>query len=236
MPNVFDYKYWTKIQWPEKEKHFWRNFVPINDSIFLGLGGDDDKTNLLSVIYPYKNEIKELNIEYPDDRNPVKKIIKRGVYNNGELSKRRSDNQYLYTCLMGNYAEIITLDSQANVSGRKVIVDDFPIYKAAPDGLNPLYENESLTGLYSYVTDQKIYLMQTPYNKEEYFKSTDYKGYPKYYSDALYIFDWEGRFIKAYTLDKPICSFAVDEKDSFLIGITMNLKDGEFYMEKYFLN
>ncbi len=66
---------------------------------------------------------------------------------------------------MGNYAEIITLDSQAYISDRKVIADHFPIYKTAPDGLNPFYENESLTGLYSYVTDQRIYLMQTPYNK-----------------------------------------------------------------------
>ena len=228
--DIYNQDAWKKIHFPEvKELQLWRTFISTGNNAFIGLGGIANESNMLSVIYPEKTEITELNVKFPEDGIDSKPLTKRLVYNNGSISKRQfTGNYFLYHCEEGEYAEIISLDSQMNVKSRKAIVNNYPIYEILPDGINLRYIRKEFNGLKSYVTDKYVYLLPFSYPREN-----NYKGYPKGYSDILYVYDWEGNFIQSYELDKPIATFVVNDSDSFIIAITMDNETGEFCFEKF---
>lgn len=231
--NIDDYNNWIELPMAISEKEYvWKKFIEQDSTMIIALGGDLYSKGLLSVIYPKENLIKNLDISYPLDNNEAGDGIKRFVYNNGDILKRPQKNEYVYYCSMGNYVEILDISDIYNIK-RRVIVDDYPIYEGS--GLNPQYDNESYTGVKTYVTQNYIYVIPEPYQKKEYLSMLNYKGYPNSYGDQLYIFNWEGDFVHLYELDRPISTFAVVEDDSSLYGATESLKDGEIYIVKYSL-
>lgn len=64
--------------------------------------------------------------------------------------------------------------------------------------------------------------MPYPLRNKDFIDKNDYKGYPTYYNNELYVFNWEGDFVKSYTLDKLIANFVVPEDDSYVLGSTID--------------
>jgi len=228
--DIYNQETWKEIHFPYvKESQLWQTFISIENNTFIGLGGIMNRNNMLSVIYPEKNKITELYVDFPEDGIVSKSLTKRLVYNNGNILKRPFIDYYLlYYCEEGQYAEIISLDDQMNVKNRKPIVNNYPIYEIRSDGINLKYIRKEFNGLKSYVTDKYIYLLPFSYSTKN-----NYKGYPNGYSDFLYVYDWDGNFIQSYKLDKPIATFVVDESNSFIIAITTNNETGEFFFVKF---
>lgn len=211
--NLFNIKMWKELNFPQFEKSSWKTFIPLSDSIFIALGGNYDNSNLLSTINLNNGTMTELNIKFPQDKMDVKPFIKRQVYHEGGLLKRPSGNRFLYYCTnLGNYAEIITLNDDMSVI-QENIANDFPVYKTAPDGINLESDMKTLRGMEVYITDNYVYLLPNFRNKTEY-SEDDYYNHSEY----LFIYDWNGNFIKSYHLNIPIRCFIVDENDSYILG------------------
>lgn len=224
---------WKKHNLSNESKYVWTKFIPIADNLFIGLGGSIDNDNLLCEVNLQTGTIKDVRLKFPNDGVEAKNIVKRYVYNDGNLLKRPSSNQYLYYCTnWGNYAEIITLDEQNNFKSRKTIADNYPIYKTNADGINRESLPENLMGIKAYTTEDYIYLLPNFKNKKEYLQWAN-NGFPADYNNQIFLFDWNGRFIKTYILSKPIIHFIVDSKDKFLIGISLSLDTDEYSFEKY---
>ena len=231
--NLFNVNTWKKIPVPSFEKTYWRSFTPVSDSLLIALGGNIDKMNLLSIIDLKTKSMKELAIPFPQDGIDVAPLTKRFVYNSGELLKRPSANQFLYYCKnWGNYAEIITLEDGKPVH-RKIISEDYPIYRTAANGIDSQSDKGTLMGMISYVTNKYIYIMPDFRNKEEYLNNNKNKNYPNDHLDMMYIFDWEGQFVKLYKLSKPIGCFVVTPDDSFILGSCDDFKSGDLSIEKF---
>jgi len=237
--NLYNPESWENMVCPQRKNFYWSMqnniFALLNDSTVVGLGGDNNGSNLLSMFTFGGDTIIDLPVSLPDDRNTSNPMIRRFVYNEGAIRKRESANQILYHCYKGNYAEIITFGEDYTTT-RKVLVNDYPLYKTAKDGFNRAYLRDCLMGLKAYTTDRFIYLFSCPFRLEEELKHLKYKEYPPTFNDYIYVFDWEGNYVKSYFLDTPIDYFVVNQDDSFLLGSTCDLETGDYYVKKFSLN
>lgn len=51
-------------------------------------------------------------------------------------------------------------------------------------------------------------------------KKVDPEQYKIYLNDSIFVFDWDGNFVRSYNLDIPIFTFAIDEENNKIYGIT----------------
>lgn len=229
--NLFNTATWEIITFPTIEKSFLTSFIPINENSFIGLGGSLERSNLLSIMHSESNTMEDLKISYPDDGINVEPITKRFVYNYGSLLKRPSTNDFIYYCTnWGNYAEIIKFDEGVS---QKTIVANYPKYKLAKDGMNSESEMQTLMGMRSYVTDKYIYLLPNFKTKEEFVNGeNDRSPYSVFHMDRIYVFDWEGNYVKAYRLKVPIMQHVVKD-DEYIIGTSVDPESGDIVFAKF---
>ncbi|MDH6313867.1 hypothetical protein M2137_002658 [Parabacteroides sp. PFB2-10] len=231
--NLYQKENWTKFKSSSFNDYFLGTnggFATMGDSAYVIVGGGLDKTNMLSVVHKEKDIIIDTNASFPEDNCYAEIITKRVIYNNGGIRSRGIGNQYLYYGWSGNYAEIFSFKNVHEVS-RKSVVNDFTIYTTSDDGMNPKGDIENLRGLKAYTTNKYIYLMPYPLRNKDFIDKNDYKGYPNFYNEDIFVFDWEGNFVKSYTLDKLINTFVISEDDSSLFGITAD-ENGEYQILK----
>lgn len=173
-----------------------------------------------------------MDFSFPTFSSPTDlKVADHLVYGNASLAKHPLLSKLVYTCRYGRFVEILETNG-AQITKRIPIFNKYPIYKVK--GSNFKTEDNCLQGAVTQVTKNRIYCLLTPYTKKEAKENTTYKGMPNYYSDELHVFDWDGKLIKTYQLDMPICSFCVDETDSILLGSTLQGED--FAVRKYKLD
>ncbi|MBE8722331.1 hypothetical protein C4F40_16520 [Sphingobacterium sp. Ka21] len=231
--NIFDESTWKSIAFPVFEHATFSSFVPLTDSIFLAMGGDYDRINLLSIVQAGNKEYKALDMDYPKDGIKAEAIVKRGVYNYGGILMHPSTNKLVYYCTnWGNYAEIID-NKNFKFSTFQVMTADYPIYKVAKDGMNMESENNTLMGMRAQSSEQYIYLLPNFHNKEAYLKDDPNRIYPTDHLDKVYVYDWEGNSVKAYKLDKPVTEFVVDPGDTYLLGSSVDTESGDIVFVRF---
>lgn len=227
---------WNKHSLPNKPKYVWKMLLPLSDTLLIGIGGATNNNDLMSKVNIKTKIINGFGVELPNDGVKADDIVKRYVYNDGELLKRPSSNQYLYYCTnWGNYAEILTLDKQNNLKNRKIIADVYPDYTTHEDGMNRKSLPKNLMGMRAYSTESYIYILPNFKNREDFFARSEDDDYPSRYSNKLYKFEWDGNFVEAYTLSKPINYFVIDPQDKFLIGMSLDLETSDYTFEKFLL-
>jgi len=233
LDNIFTMDSWSTLSFPKFVHSSFSAFVPLSDTDFLGLGGNYDQTNMLSKIHLDTKLVNDLEIDFPHDGINVKPIIKRRVYNYGKLLKNPSSNSYLYYCTnWGNYAEIIKFDDN-NSSHRNVIAGNHPMYRVAADGLNSASNSQTLMGMTASVTENYIYLLPNFRTKDEYLKKDINLLYPTDHADKVYVFDWEGNYVKAYQLDKSIRELVISRDDLYLLGSSVDPDSGDIIFIRF---
>lgn len=227
---------WNKKRFPKLSESVWSKIIPLSDSIFIGLGGNIQQDNLLTEINSNTETTNNINVDFPSDGIKADVIVKRYVYNDANLLKRPSSNQYLYYCRnWGNYAEIINLDDNNRLKERKVLFTDYPSYTTASDGVNRESLPDNLLGMYAFSTNKYIYILPNFTRKKDRDQES-INGYPNGYTDLLYVYNWDGTHIKTYKLTKPIKHFIVDSEDNYIVGISIESSSGDYTFEKYLLN
>lgn len=225
--DIYQTQNWSKQNISSPNNYFWSMngaLTTMGDSTYILLGGSLFNTNMLSAIHIAENKVIDNNISFPSDNCDTELIIKRQIYNNGGLRKKTIGNQFLYYCLEGNYAEIISFEN-SNKATRNVIVNNLPTYTTSENGINPKGNENNLRGLKAYTTNNYIYIMPYPLRHKDFIDKNNYKGYPTYYNNDIYVFNWDGKFIKSYTLNKLINTFVVNDDDTYILGITIENED-----------
>ena len=132
-----------------------------------------------------------------------------------------SGSKIVYACSEGRYVSI--LDFSSDTPGEKLIYDEFPVYKAAPDGMNAIRSPKSRRGVYAFATDSLIYISHLENMIEDgRYVPDNYKGYPPYYNDRIEVYDWGGDCIATYILDRPFYNFYVRDDDKSLYTLTID--------------
>lgn len=208
-------------------------FKMIDESSMLFIGGKFDTKELLSIYSIETGEIHSL-LFWPNDKKKIPNQIKQSVYmSNSQLFKKEKSNRFLYKSDNGKV--LVAFDLKCNnVSNLNYIYKEYPDYEIKEDGLNyrVLYPNDkSYEEIEVCVNNDYIYVMTTPniQNKE-------YKGFPYYYGDNVKVFDWNGNKVKEFTTEYPFHSFVVDDTNTFLYTMTLDLDSMEKILVRYSLS
>jgi len=234
LDRVNDLSCYKSFYFPKNNRSVYRDMTLVSGTdSFLVLGGDPTKAGFLSLIDVAKGTAMDINLSLPEDHNRAKNTVKWNLYMQGCILSG-NHNRFLYYCLEGRYAEIINIHNVDSVS-RTVIAYDYPLYREAPDGVRFRREDDSYIGLYSFVTENRIYIMPRLLRNGELKQTDNYKGYPIYYSDELHIFDWDGNYIYSFQFDKPVMGFIVNKDDKYILASSINIEDYELEFERFVL-
>lgn len=229
----FDKDKWEVVDMPLNHNCLlFPNFVMFNDSICIATGGELTDNKILSAINFKRNKVEAINYTFPGIN--VATYVKSAdflVYCDAKLAKHPSLSKFVYTCRLGRFIEILEMDG-THLSKRIPLCADYPVYKASND--RRVIDDRCLRGAVTKVTENYIYCLMTPYTHGEALKENLYKGLPNYFSDILYVFNWDGKLLYKYTLDMPVCSFCIDRNDKYMFASTM--KGEDFVIRKYKLD
>lgn len=231
MSKITNLGLWEVINFPNKGNAIMANRAfPLNDSrIFLKTIGDiatpfafyntnDSVVTFFSFPYP------EIDIE---TSNAQKSII-----HVGEICKHPSKNRILNTLQEGSYARILDVDGN-NIKHVAYIYNELPQYEPDQDGAN-IHPKDNKRGFSCIaVTEKYIYIEKSDFFFSDKKNDNINNGYPLWFDNKIYVFDWEGNPVRKYNLDKYISSFVVDSNDKFIYGQTMDPTNGICTLVKY---
>lgn len=215
------------------DKSAWR-YEDISEAADVPMGGDFDvlqgqyivlgdkygQPNILSSITRGVDISVTPLSWWPQDKYNGSIISKQALYMNASKIFA-SGSKIVYACSEGRYVSI--LDFSSGTPAEKLIYGEFPVYKAAPDGMNAIRSPKSRRGVYAFATDSLIYISPLEYMIEDgRYVPANYKGYPPYYNDRIEVYDWDGDCIATYILDRPFYNFYVRDDDKSLYALTVD--------------
>lgn len=202
----------------------------------------DDRILIVGGVYNTPVILSEINVEgqvavpinfWPEDGFTERFQPKQAIYmGNASLFRNMKTNQLLYTCGKGKYAFIFKIENGKFVQ-EKILFDRFPSYVMSKDGMNYTLDANCEPGFKVVVTDSLIYMRPEEYKIEKGTTPKEYKGYPYYYNDKIYVFNWEGIMVKKYILDTPFHDFIVDKNNQIMYVSTESQENGETIIKRY---
>ncbi len=211
MKDVLNKAKWKLVRFPDPKKGMllFPSIAIMNDSCCVVTGSDVNSESILSYVNLESEEFTELNFKFPGFRTAKDHcVMEHLVYCDAQILKHPSQDKLLYACRSGRYMHILEMKD-------KSIERIIPLFSQEPSyEMSSKYKKlkeDSYRGIIAKVTEDFVYGLVIPYTKKEAKTNKLYKSLPNYFSDQLYVFDWDGNLIKKYLLDRPVCSFEVDE-------------------------
>lgn len=165
--------------------------------------------------------------EYPDDGcNVLPKRLKSYAYL-GDWQKHPREDKFVYFSSYNRYMFITKLEGDT----MKEIASPYrlyPQYSLSEDGQNVSIDAQCYFGVRKmYVTENYIYMLMNDALFGDFKKGKMHDGYSVFYSNEVYVFDWEGRPVKKYRLDHQVGNIWTDENDECLYASTIDPEDPE---------
>lgn len=201
---------------------------------YVMLGEKPGQENIMCVLSRKTSSVTPVHF-WPDDGFDGPGTVKQVRYMLGSVIFCNGD-KVLYVCDEGRYASILNLSGSSVLSETK-IYDEYPQYKDSGDGFNPRRNPDSHIGVNSFATDSLIYVspVECKLDKGKYIPD-NYKGYPPYFTDRIEVYDWDGNYVRTYSLDVPFGNFYVSGDNRFLYTISENPETMFMEIYRYELN
>lgn len=226
---------WNRLDFNKIEKvRYGDGFVRLPNGRILITGGGYDTPVTLSEIDVKNQSVVPIGF-WPEDRFDGRNLVKQSIYiDNATLHRNMKSEQLLYVSGKGKYAFIFRLEKNT-VTQKIMLFDAFPSYMTAEDGINSRLNADCEAGFRVTVTDSLIYMRPEEYEVVRGQMPDNYKGYPYYYNDKVYVFDWNGKMVRKYMLDTPFFDFIIDEGNKRMYASTDDLETGGTIVKRYSL-
>ena len=203
-----------------------RTAVQIDTSLFFVLAGNGNK--IFTLLDTNSSEKKEIG-DYPSEDNLNNKgsdlhTFHRNMAYQGRIRYNKSLKKLVYASRYSEMFEIYNVDG-TNVKLAMGNYSTIPKYKeiVSPSlGRSVVYEdikNGKGRNLWLTVSEKNIFILYQDYSKKE---AIDVDGTVKEIADMVLVFDWDGKPIKAYTLDCFIQTISYDKTTNRLYAIHHN--------------
>lgn len=156
----------------------------------------------------------------------------------GFLHKRPGGDEFVYSIMGGGEYSYIFNIKNSKVQNLSYIYNSPPemIKGADVSGIFNFQVSPDNSGGYSLaVTAERLYYLDQTQNTRtrwlNYEKQAD--GNPLWYSNTIYVYDWDGNPITKYSLDKYIESFTVSSDDSVIYANTTDLEKEESQLLRF---
>lgn len=198
---------------------------PINDSVFICSGMfEEGRYRLLNV-----NSGKSLTkLNYPEDNaHSGESTATKGLAFQSEISVKRDKSGFVAVCSSSSNFEICQiLENDIRLIFTKTHY--FPEYTVINNNVGFHKTNRNAFHSLS-STDNYIYTIYSGRTIEEY-------GSRYYAGNSLLVYDWEGRPITHYSLDRDILSMSFNSAHDIAIGLSINPASGKYEFVKYELS
>jgi hypothetical protein len=148
-----------------------------------------------------------------EDRSPPPNVVKS--VHQGKSTISPDFTKYLQVGLLRDYIEILDLPSGTitSIRGPKQIIPKFEVDYSAG---YPMAQLKDMSRAYFYTSvvagEEYIYSLYFGKSVDLFFQEGEL-------SREIFVFDYTGNLVKTYTLDHPLFSLAVDEKNKRFFGI-----------------
>ena len=223
------------LSWIKGYSYF-SSIYPISGSLFLAISKTKDSGELfrkevLFLVDIIKQTITPVNLVFEDDYG-YEDLIKKIVYtNNANIYLNKKKGKLAYTCGEGRLFDLYDYSSGV-LSGRNRVLDIMPRYKAEEKGgLMSLSLMDKINrGIRPSFTDDYICIA---YNQPD--DSETFKGYPGFYIDQIDVFDWDGRLVVTFKMDKPFSTYKISKDNKYIYTLSMDLETGETEIRQYMI-
>lgn len=231
MSKITNLGLWEVINFPNKGNAIMANrTLPLNDyRIFMKTIGD------IATPFAFYNAndsvVSYFPFPYPET-DPKASNAQKSIMHVGQIRKHPSKDRILNTLQEGSYACIMDVEGK-NIKVVKHIFNELPQFDPDQDGAN-IHPKDNKRGFaHIAVTEKYIYMKISDFRFSDRKKENINDGYPLWFDNKIYVFDWEGNPVRKYNLDKYVSSFVVDSNDKFIYAQTMDLADGTCTIIKY---
>lgn len=202
----------------------------IDGSVVL-IAGEMDSEEILTRFRTADGGLSKIDF-WPEDSYKGSSVTKQMMYFRSS-SLSANGEKIMFAAGEGRYVSI--LDMSTSPITEKKLFAEYPRYKTARDGINPVREPGSPLGVYSFSTENAIYLspVNCHINNHGKYDPEDYKGYPAYYVDVLDVFDWDGTHLKTLLFDRPFSDFHVNEEEHCIYTHSCDLESMSSVIYKY---
>lgn len=214
---------WERIKFPTIKEGalIYPSLAMLDNVSCIVAGSIVNDINILSQINLRTGEMASLDFNFPRYNYFSQiKAVEHMAYCDASVLKRPESTRLLYTCKIGRY--VVLLDYDGNkINNQTELFSTYPTYNSESN-YKLIKENDCLRGVIPQVTADFIYCLIIPYTREEALNMKEYKGLPNYFGDELVVFNWEGKRIASYCLDKPICHFNVTPDNKYIYASTFD--------------
>lgn len=228
--TLYDPNYKKLIQYNIKDTTFFEYRLPYRDSLlksnfvqdivktdsfYICMGtGDLFSKGKRFLIYNKSYELINVLNGYPTINIPKEDIAE--IYQYGEEIHVKPDgSKFVFTSYIGGTLEIFDLqhlpDSIPNIA-RNIYYN--PIYEKSKSGSISALEKTIYGFENVYVTNNAIYCLLF-----------DYKQPTLAFPNKIIIYNWNGEWLKSYSLDCMLHSLCVDEKNKIIYGMAFSEKE-----------
>ncbi len=223
------------MSWVKGYSNF-SSIYPISGSLFLAIsktkdGGELFRKEVLFLVDIIERTITPVNLVFEDDYG-YEDLIKKIVYtNNANIYLNEKKGKLAYTCGEGRLFDLYDYSSGV-LSGRNRVLGVMPRYKAEErGGLERLSLMDKINrGIRPSFTDDYICIA---YNQPD--DSETFKGYPGFYIDQIDVFDWDGRLVVTFKMDKPFSTYKISKDNKYIYTLSIDLKTGETEIRQYMI-
>lgn len=204
------------------------SFVSLNDSCIMLASAPSNSIRSIFTKLNYKNQTWEPIEFWPDDGFVGPPFQKMFIYMANSVLRTNGKGKYFYLSGFGKYAFIFT------VSNGKVVIDKYlynePMkYTASSESLDPKFRTPPEV-LRASVNSKHIYIFKYS-KKEDGSLSDDYIDTA--YGDEVEVYDWNGKLIRKYNLDRGGYYVNVNGDDTDMYLCSKNPDTNEYHWIHY---
>jgi hypothetical protein len=187
---------------------------PIDATTWLGT---KDLSSLFSVVNLADQTVTALNLPYPQDGSLIDDPYEKMLAYGGTILKKPFSNRFVYVAQINRYMEIFDIENQRAIR----VATPYKEYpKYGDDGTGYRTSDDAFLGAKLAVTERYIYVMMNDVTYLDMRKQTREGKVDWWYSDRVFVFDWDGNPIVKYNLDQPVYSMVVSQDGRYLYGAT----------------
>lgn len=201
---------------------FFSQVIPLNDSLFLGAG--TYKNDYQFALFDKNSNTIDYGINIFNAQNEIYNTYHKFLSNQGVLRKHPTQNKFVYSINYSSNIDFIEILNNEKISQIKSIrlrnpksepTNDGELYRVLPDTQSPMGYIDIASNhkyVYALYTDKKMI-------------DKNGKG-NSFSSDLVLVFDWNGKPISKYKLDKEAFYITVNEKTNKIYAATRNNSGG----------
>lgn len=228
--SLADLGRWTRHSFPTNLGLLYE-MLPIDTARYLVCTAGE-VPSLLATYQLGDSALHFIPFPYPEDGLSD---MSRTMSYDGRLYKHPSEEKFLYACYSGRW--VFTFELEGNsMKNMLPLYGLVPQFKLKKDGVGVSKSENDFMGANAFVTAKHIFVHLHEFMWKDFFENKiENQGYPYWFANQIYVFDWDGNPVKRIKLDSYVHGYVLDSSERYLYALTKDVKTDDVSFLRYSL-